>query len=126
MIYNMLLPPANEVWGKVMFFTPVCHSVYSEQGVGFPACITGQMTSLQGVCFWEDFLLGGVCLQGGLLPRGYVTERSVSRGFCLQGVYLQRVCIRGSDSRGSSARGFCLQGGLHPRGLHPGRLGQTN
>ena len=25
---EVFLPPANEVWGKVIFFTPVCHSVH--------------------------------------------------------------------------------------------------
>ena len=33
--------------------------------VGFPACITGQMTSIQGV-----FASGGVCIQGGGGPGG--------------------------------------------------------
>ena len=46
--YNCLLyklPPANEVWGKVIFFTHVCQSVHSGWcGVGFPASITGDMT----------------------------------------------------------------------------------
>ena len=29
---NVLLPPANEVLGKVMFFTSVCHSVQRGEG----------------------------------------------------------------------------------------------
>ena len=45
-IFCTFLPPANEVWDKVMFLHL---SVY--RGVGFPACITGNMT-------W------GVCIQG--------------------------------------------------------------
>ena len=32
-----LLPPANEVWGKVIFFTHVCHSVHGG-GVCLSAC----------------------------------------------------------------------------------------
>ena len=47
----LLLPPANEVWGKVMFYT--CLSVHGGKGV----CLQGGLH------------LGGVCLQGGL-PKG--------------------------------------------------------
>ena len=25
---DIFLPPANEIWGMVMIFTPVCHSVH--------------------------------------------------------------------------------------------------
>ena len=32
-----LLPSVNEVWGKVMFFKPVCHSVHRGQSA-FPQC----------------------------------------------------------------------------------------
>ena len=41
------LPPANEVWGKVMFLH-LFVSLFTGEGVGFPACITGDMT--RGVC----------------------------------------------------------------------------
>ena len=43
------LPPANEVWGKVIFLH-LCVILFTGRGVGFPACITGHMT--KGVCIW--------------------------------------------------------------------------
>ena len=63
------LPPANEILGKVMFFTRVCHSVHWD-GVGFLACITGYMNSMQG---------GGLH-PGGLHPRESAFGGSISRG----------------------------------------------
>ena len=57
------LLPANEVWGKVIVFTRVCHSV--QGGVGFPACITGHMTSMR-VCLQGDLHLGGLPLGLGV------------------------------------------------------------
>ena len=51
----VLLPPANEVWGKIIF-SQASVILSTERGGGFPACITGHMTS-------------GVCIQrGGLHP----------------------------------------------------------
>ena len=71
-----VLPPAKEVWGKVMCLNAmclhVCHSLYRR--VGFPACIIGHMTR------W-------VCLQGdGLHPWG-----SAFKGVCIQGRGLGRT-----------------------------------
>ena len=57
-----LLPPANEVWGKVIF-TPVCHSVHRG------ACMVGSggvcMVAPRGACM---VALGGMCgcSQGGM------------------------------------------------------------
>ena len=52
-----LLPPANEVWGKVIFSQAcIIPSVHGGRG-GFPACITGHMTR-------------GICLGWGLHPGG--------------------------------------------------------
>ena len=56
------LPPANEVWSKVMFMH-LCVILF--EGVSVPACITGHMT--RGVC------------PGGSLSRG-----SLSRGVLCQ------------------------------------------
>ena len=49
-------------------------------GVGLPVCITGHMTSIQGVCIWGGLHLGGVCLQpprtrkaGGTHPNGMLS-----------------------------------------------------
>ena len=33
MCISRFLPPANKVWGKVIFFAPVCHSVHGGGGV---------------------------------------------------------------------------------------------
>ena len=49
----ILLPPANEVWDKVMFFTPVC-----SQRDGFPVCFPGHIATR--VC------IQGVSIQGAL------------------------------------------------------------
>ena len=39
----MSLPPADEVWGKVMFLH-LSVTLFTMEGVGFPACITCHMT----------------------------------------------------------------------------------
>ena len=59
------LPPANKVWGKVIFFTSLSHSLCPRGGcgVGFPACTTGDMTR-------------GICIQGGLYPEGAKSEKN--------------------------------------------------
>ena len=79
---NKLLPPANEVWGKVTFSQAcVIPSVRGwGVGVGLPACITGHMTrefasggsASRGVCIWGD-ASGGMHL-GGLHPRISVSK----------------------------------------------------
>ena len=67
------LPPANEVWGKLMFSQVfVCPP---GRGVCVPACITGHMTG-GGLCpsihhrphDWEGLYPGG-SVQGALCPR---------------------------------------------------------
>ena len=52
MKFSTLLPPANEVWGKVMFSQVfVCPQGGGWRlAVGFPACITGHMTRWKRVC----------------------------------------------------------------------------
>ena len=47
MIYQIYLPPANEVWGNNVF-TGVCQSTGVGGGVGFPSYVTDHMTSIQG------------------------------------------------------------------------------
>ena len=55
-----LLPPANEVWGKVMFSQEfICPGAFV-----FPVCIIDHMTSIQGGLHPRV-----VCIQG-LLPTG--------------------------------------------------------
>ena len=70
----MLLPPANEVWGKVIFSQVfVC-----PQGVGFSTCITGYMT--RGPASSGVLPLAGVCIQGGLHPGGVCIQGDLHRG----------------------------------------------
>ena len=54
-LWDLLLPPANEVCGKVIFFTLVCQSFCSQGSLYGGICIR------EGVCLQE-----GVCIQGGL------------------------------------------------------------
>ena len=103
-IYQFLLPPANEVRGKIML-SQVCF--LSTGRVGFPACITGHMTSIGEGGLVSQFASSvtsrglhpeGVCIhgRGGLLPGG------------------GRVCIQGDGSayrgRRSAYSGVCIQG----------------
>ena len=92
------LPPANEIWGKVMFSQVfVC-----PQGVSVPACITDDMTR------W------GVSVQGGLCPgRVSVQVGSMPGGGGLypgEGVLCPVVSVQGGLYPG----GLC-QGGPHGR-----------
>ena len=88
----MFLPPANEVWGKVIFLQA---SVILSMVGGIPACITGHMTR-------------GACIQGGLHPGGLHQGKSASRkGSASWGSASREVCIQ---------EGVCIQGGLHRGG----------
>ena len=72
-------------------FTPAYHSVHRGKGVGFPACITGHMTSIWGKGVTGHMTRGGgsasremVCLRGdgGLHPRAVCIQwggRSASK-----------------------------------------------
>ena len=89
---NLLLPPANEVWGKVIFFTPVCHFVHRGGGVSGPggcACSWG-VSGPGGVCSWREggcLLPEGLVLGGCLLPGGVCSWGVGSGCVCLvQGV----------------------------------------
>ena len=101
------LPPANEVWGKVMFLHVSVillpgglASQHASQvkwpaskGGCFPACITGHMT--RGFCIQGE----GLCIWGVLHPRR--GRWSAYMGVCIQG--------EGGLLRGGG-------GGLHPWG----------
>ena len=108
-VRNPLLPPAKEVWSKVMFLH-LCVILFTGIGVDFPACITGHMTG-EGVCIQG----GRVYIQwGGLHPMGdlHPMGRSASNG---------EVCIQwgGLHPMGRSASNgeVGIQwGGLHPMG----------
>ena len=70
--------------------------ILSTGGVGFPACITGHMTSLRQ----EGLPAQGVCLQGGLHPG------DLPMGMSACGLEV--------------GQGVCIRRGLHPGGLHSG------
>ena len=110
---------------------PVCHSVHRVGGVGFPACITGHMTSIQrgwlpsmqlsshdqhpeGVYIHGKSPYSWVCIGGGCLLTGEV---------CTWGVYLQgggsAYTGRSAYRRGLTTGGSAFGGG----GLHPGGVG---
>ena len=55
-----LLPPVNEVWGKVIFSQASVILFTGKLGIGFPACITGHMTREAGMP------PGGVCIREGV------------------------------------------------------------
>ena len=95
-----------EVWGKVMFFTRMCHSVHREVG----SALRG---SASGV---ETLHLGGVYLHEGSASMGVCLQR-----VCIQGVILREVCIH----LGSTSRWLCIQGCLIKVGLHQGDVEQT-
>ena len=100
--HYVFLPPANEVWGKVMFLH-LCVILFTCGGV----CLQG--VSIQGEGFYNWG--GGSSSSGGSASRSVcIWGGSVSRGFCIQG--------------GSASRGVCIQGGVYLHGgLPPG--GQT-
>ena len=68
----ILLPPANEVWGKVMFSQVL--SVH--RGLSVPACITGHMT-MGGLC--QRVSVRGVSVQDGLCLGGSLSGRHLDR-----------------------------------------------
>ena len=119
MYFNCLLPPANEVWDKVMFldlslFTGVClrggglHPGRGGSTARARVCIPGVLgrppTRKQSCNVFTPVCMftgggGGLHLEG--LPR--------------EGVCIQEVCLWGPSSRG----GVCIQGRgrLYPEGL---------
>ena len=109
----IILPPANEVCGKVLFLH-VC-VIFVNKGFGFPACITGHRPSIK----WgwlpsmhyrsHDQYPGGLASQHA--PQVYIQgvclqRESVCRGVCLQRV----VCIWGVGVQG----GFAYRGWADP------------
>ena len=140
------LPPANEVWGKVMFlhlcvilFTEgLCPSMHHRShDRGF--CVPGSMSTRSlstGSLSRGGSLSGGLCLgasvqgasvQGdsvwGSLSKGSLSRASLSMVVSVQGVSVQGdlclgVSVWESLSRGSLSWGLCLRGGLCPRGGH--------
>ena len=122
--FNCLLPPANEVWDKVMFldlslFTGVClrggGCIQEEEDLqpGRGVCIQGKGVCIQGVLGDPQlenkvvmFLHLSVCSRGGSASGGSASGRgSASR----------RSASGGPSSRG----GVCIQGTgrLYPEGL---------
>ena len=117
-----LLPPANEVWGKVMFSEAcVSHSVHRECVcmMSLPVWLPGPMFFLGGPLPGPMFLPGvpmskgvsgdgGLCLgMGGFCPAGVsVQEGSLSRKVYVKGGFLYR-----------DPRRIRNAGDMHPRGM---------
>ena len=103
---HQLLPPANEVWGKVMFLH-LCVILFTGRGVSVPACITGHMTggaslsrgSLSlGVSIWGVSVQVGFCRGGGALcPGGGLCQAYPSYGN-EQAVRILMECILVHDA----------------------------
>ena len=100
-----LLPPANEVWGKVMF-----SQVFVCPQWGRGVCIQWGQPGGGRVCLHGGILIGGVCIQWGQPGGGsaYMGGSSSGGG--------GGVCLGGSAYGGSGiwngGRGVCIQGGL--------------
>ena len=68
---TLLLPPANEVWGKVIF-SEACEEFCSQGGGGIPACIAGGIPAcLAGIWGWVVFqyalqVVSQYALHGGI------------------------------------------------------------
>ena len=114
----LLLPPANEVWGKLMFSqTCVSHSDHSEGSpydvtsyvaarLHVPSRVFVQWVSVQGVCVQR-----GISVQKGSLSRG--------GGISLRGSVKGDVCL-GSLCPGGLCReppGIRKTCGTHPFGM---------
>ena len=82
------LPPANEVWGKVIFFTSVCQEF----------CPQGRRSALGGGVAWSQ---GGAC-SGGVCSQGVCSGGPWSRG-----------CLVETPPRTATHAG-----GTHPTGMH--------
>ena len=67
------LPPANEVWGKVMFSEA---SVILSKGVSVRVCLS------KGISVQGDLCPGGVSVQGDLCPGGLCRETAPESKKC--------------------------------------------
>ena len=112
---HWFLPPANEIWSKVMFYTCVS---FRSQG--------GSLSQHASQLTWQGVSVRG-SLSGSLCPLG-----SLSRGVSVQGVSVWGVSVQGVSVQsgvsvwGVSVRGSLLGGSLSGRsllgeGLCPGR-----
>ena len=128
-----MLPPANEVWGKVIFSQ--ASVILSRRGGGSASggrgsasggvCIRGEGSASEGVCIQGRSVSRGslhpgvlhpgeVCIRGSLHPQGSASGGVV----CIPGgLHTGEVCIQGESASG----GVCIQGFCIHRGLHTGK-----
>ena len=93
-------------FAKVMFFTPVCHSVH--RGACMAGGHAGQRHVWQGVCMARSVRGGGHVWQGGIHGRGHAWQEA-----CMAGGCACHACPRTPrDTVGQCA------GGTHPTGMH--------
>ena len=90
-----LLPPANEVWGKVLFL----HLFVCQGGLcmtSLPVWLPGPMFLLGSLCLWYHVPSGGLC-QGdrGLCPGNFCPGVSLSIRISLGGGALSRGSVSG-------------------------------
>ena len=66
-----LLPPANEVWGKVIFSEAcVKNSVHSGACMAGGVCVAGGACMAGGHAWWRDMCGNGACMVGVMHGRG--------------------------------------------------------
>ena len=118
----LLLPPANEVWGKVIFSEACVKNSVHGGGGGCLVCSRG--VSALGVSAPGGICSGGVCSRGSLLPGGLLPG-----GLLLGGVSAPGGCLLSGGCAWWRPPGMTTAaGGTHPTGMHSCEtilLGQT-
>ena len=118
----IFLPPANEVWGKVMFLhLSVSHSVHGGLCMmSLPVWLPGPMFLLGGLCPWSHVPSLGVSVQGASVQGGSLSGGFFPGGVSVQGTSVQGVSVQGVlCPRGSLSNGFSIEGGLCRETLPP-------
>ena len=101
-----LLPPANEVWGKVIFSEAcVKNSVHSGACMAGCVCVAGGGMHGRGACMVE-----GLVWQRGMHGRGHAWQEGMHGGGC---VWWGAMYGRGGVHGGGHAWwGVCMAGGM--------------
>ena len=96
------LPPANEVWGKVIF-SEACVKNSVHRGVpGWGVSAPGGVPGLGGCLVWGGLLPGGVSTLGGAWSGGCLLVGCL----LLRGAWSGRVCSGGVPG-GDPPDGYC-------------------
>ena len=105
---SQFLPPANEVWGKVIFSEACVKNSVHRGGVPGPGgcLLLGRVSApWRGVCSLKGCLVGGVvCFQGGVCSRGAWSGGVCFRGdLCLVEMYPGRLLLQAVRITGTIA-----------------------